>query len=127
MVPGEKTLGLKRISKIMSLTEPTSLQAARTASVARESPASIQTFVSYKRSACIICSFCHSVRSTETCLTSCGTFFKASILVQYLPDTLSELAMSKKGAKKQNFSFVKTLSKVEFKEFYFHVELTCAE
>ena len=38
MLPGEKTLELKRISKMMSLTEPTSLQAARTASVARESP-----------------------------------------------------------------------------------------
>ncbi|TNN54976.1 hypothetical protein EYF80_034844 [Liparis tanakae] len=35
----EKTLGLKRISKMMSLTEPTALQAARTASGARESPA----------------------------------------------------------------------------------------
>ena len=38
MLPGEKTLELKRISKMMSLTEPTSLQAALTASVARESP-----------------------------------------------------------------------------------------
>lgn len=37
-LPGEKTLGLKRISKIMSLTEPTSLQASLTASVPRESP-----------------------------------------------------------------------------------------
>lgn len=41
-------LELKRISKMMLLTEPTSLQAARTASVARESPASMQTFVKYK-------------------------------------------------------------------------------
>lgn len=36
-IPGQKTLGLKRISKMMSLIEPTSLQAARTALVARES------------------------------------------------------------------------------------------
>lgn len=39
-VPGEKMFGLKRISKIISLTEPTSLQASRTALLARESPAS---------------------------------------------------------------------------------------
>lgn len=37
-LPGEKTLGFKRISKMMSLTEPTSLQASLTASVPRESP-----------------------------------------------------------------------------------------
>ncbi len=41
-------LGFKRISKMMLLTEPTSLQAARTASVARESPVSLQTFVKYE-------------------------------------------------------------------------------
>lgn len=39
IVPGEKTLTLNRISKMMSLTEPTSLHAARTAFVPRESPA----------------------------------------------------------------------------------------
>lgn len=37
-IPGVKIFGLKRISKMMSLTEPTSLHAARTASVDRESP-----------------------------------------------------------------------------------------
>lgn len=40
-VPGEKTLALKRISKMMSLTEPTSLHAAPTAFVPRESPANL--------------------------------------------------------------------------------------
>lgn len=38
-VPGENTLLLKRISKMMSLTDPTALHAARTAFVPRESPA----------------------------------------------------------------------------------------
>lgn len=37
ITPGEKTSELKRISKMMLLTEPTSLQAARTASLARVS------------------------------------------------------------------------------------------
>lgn len=40
-VPGEKTLALNRISKMMSLTEPTSLHAAPTAFVPRESPANL--------------------------------------------------------------------------------------
>lgn len=46
-LPGEKTEGLKRISKIMSLIEPTSLQAALTASVPRESPV-IHKIIQYK-------------------------------------------------------------------------------
>ena len=41
MVPGAKMFELKRISKMMLLTEPTSSQAARTALVARESPGNI--------------------------------------------------------------------------------------
>lgn len=47
-VPGEKTLELKRISKMMSLTEPTSLHAARTACVALESPAMARTLVRFE-------------------------------------------------------------------------------
>ena len=42
-LPGENMLGLKRISKIMSLTEPTALQASLTALVALESPATGKT------------------------------------------------------------------------------------
>jgi len=41
-LPGEKTLGLKRISKMMSLTDPTSLQALLTASMFGESPDNTQ-------------------------------------------------------------------------------------
>lgn len=40
--PGEKILGLKRISKMMSLTDPTSLQALLTASLLGESPDNTQ-------------------------------------------------------------------------------------
>lgn len=47
-VPGAKTLALNRMSKMMSLTEPTSLHAARTAFVPRESPAILQKLVSVK-------------------------------------------------------------------------------
>lgn len=60
MVPGEKTFGLKRISKMVSLIDPTSLQAARTASVARESPKKLKTFVKYKtceNNVCVNCIF----------------------------------------------------------------------
>lgn len=48
MVPGDKTFGFKRISKMVSLSDPTSLHAARTASVALESPRRLKTFVKYK-------------------------------------------------------------------------------
>lgn len=44
-IPGEKTFGLNRISKIISLTDPTSLHAARTASAARESSARIKQLI----------------------------------------------------------------------------------
>lgn len=47
MLPGEKMLEFRRISKMMSLTEPTSLQAVRTAFVDRESAVSIQAFVMF--------------------------------------------------------------------------------
>lgn len=45
IVPGEKTFGLKRISNMVSLKEPTVLQAARTALVPRESPVKIEIFM----------------------------------------------------------------------------------
>lgn len=99
-LPGEKTLGLKRISKMMLLTEPTSLQAARTALVDRESPAIIQKYFNIMAKRSVIAVILVSVTSTKSLLTSYCTFFKASVLLQQLPDMLSELAMSKRRIKK---------------------------
>lgn len=78
---------------MMLLIEPTSLQAARTASVARESSVITRTIVKLKM-ATVLHLFITDSHSVISLLTSCCTFFEASVLIQHLLDTLSELAMS---------------------------------